>query len=177
MSTNLPIARYYLVIDRDVIEDDFSVPYANGCGNDGTIGSDGTYESAVAQLVGELQEGWDDAGIAGSFHVVGRELLDTYSDLSEAPVPDAEWWSGWPQESNPEPYLWPAAPTPEPGPTKLAVTLNGRLKRPECTGDGTEMNDHNGDTCPICEDEDSPWFEGDVAWEGSAPLDSAGSAG
>lgn len=184
MSTNSmspPIARYYVVIDRDLIEGDYSRPYGTDSQGNGT-GTDGTYESAVAQLAAELQEGWDAAGIGGFFHVVGRELLDTFSDLSEAPVPDAEWWGGWPQESNPEPYRWPAEPAKAPGLTPLPVSYWGGLKppapvlsrdareyalwvskqRPECTGSPDENGDnfHNGDTCPICEDEDSPWFEG-----------------
>jgi hypothetical protein len=163
MSTNIsnapPVARYYVIIERDVIEGDYSRPYGDdGSGN--STGTDGTYESAVAQLAAELQEGWDAAGIGGFFGVVGREIVESYDyRIESVMVPEGD---EWPREDNPEPYLWPAPPVKPAGLTPLPITYWGKLKRPECTGSPDERGDnfHNGDTCPICEDEDSPWYEG-----------------
>lgn len=181
--TSPPVARYFVIIERDVVEGDYSRPYGTDSQGNGT-GTDGTYRSTVEQLAAELQEGWDAAGIGGFFHVVGREVVPCFSDLSDVPVPDAEWHGGWPHESNPEPYLWPAPPVKAPGLTPLPISYWGGLKppapvlsrdarelalweggaakRPDCTGfpDDNGDNFHNGDTCPICEDEDSPWYEG-----------------
>ena len=128
--TSPPVALYYVLVQRDLMEGDYSLPYGDdGSGN--STGTDGTYQSAVAQLAAELQEGWDAAGIGGFFTIVGREVVPSFVELKDVPVPDEERHDGWPTESNPEPYLWPAEPVKDAGLTPLPVTYWGKLKRSE----------------------------------------------
>ena len=89
------VARYYVIVERDLVEGDYSEAYAPG------MGTDGTAESCIAQLSRELQEGWDLAGIAGFFRVVGREIAPWMEPGIDPLVPDAEWHNGWPMMDNP----------------------------------------------------------------------------
>ena len=57
-------ARYLVVIDREMGEDD-GFDYHHGVG-----------KAAVAQLSRELQNAWDETGVAGHYQVVSRSLVD-----------------------------------------------------------------------------------------------------
>lgn len=90
------VARYYVIVERDLVEGDYSESYDRG----GSV-TDGTYGSCVKQLAAELQEGWGAAGIGGFFEIVGREVVNGFSDLASVPVPEADESGDWPMQDNP----------------------------------------------------------------------------
>lgn len=92
------VARYYVVIDRALGDDDHS----GFSGYQG--GHDGTAKAAIAMLEDELVELAAGAGVVGSLAVVGRELLAVPFENKPSMPP-----TGWPLED--DRYDDPEAPT------------------------------------------------------------------
>lgn len=68
------VARYVVIVERYLTDEP---------GGDNIVGHPVSGSEAVAQLVRELDEAWNDSGVAGWFHITDRTIEDETVDEKE----------------------------------------------------------------------------------------------